>query len=164
MTEDFAFSVRMLFDGRLTFYIPDVLGEGVGPTNVKHYAKQQMRWLDNFRIFLDFLPKILKLPKVKVLHLFYHSTQFLYVIPVYNLLLLGIISGFLEPSLAYAALMVFLLIEVQKFLFIKSVSQYLKLRDFPAFIYIGLYMYPYLLYEFANILYGGKVAFFRTPK
>lgn len=164
ITEDFAFSIRMLLDGKLTFYVPDILGGGVGPTDINDYAKQQMRWLDNFRIFKDYFGKILRLPALKVVHLFYHSTQPMYIVPVINLLAVGLLAFAVAPVLALVAFWMYAIVEVQKFLFIKAQSEHLRFSDFPLFAYIGFRVYPYLLYEFANILTGGKVAFFRTPK
>lgn len=164
ITEDFAFSIRMLLDGKLTFYVPDILGKGLGPTSIDDYAKQQMRWLDNFRIFKDYFPRIIGLPAGKLVHLFQHATQTLYTVPATNFLIIGLAAGTVSPSMMIVCLAMYAVVEVQKFLFIKVQSSHLRFSDLPLFVWIGLRLYPYLLYEFLNIVLGGNAGFYRTPK
>lgn len=164
ITEDFAFSVRLLLDGIQTFYYPSKMGHGLGPTSAVHYAKQQMRWLDNLRIFKDYLRSIIKLDHITFIHLFYHSTQFMYAVPVVNLAIFGSIALLMSPALGISLILTYFFIELHKFNFTKYHSNCLRWRDIPAFIFIGWVRYPYLLYEVINIMVGGKVRFFRTPK
>ncbi len=165
VTEDFASSVRMILKGKRAFYCPHRLGWGLGPLRVIDYARQQARWLDNLRIYFDYIREILTLkPRIKIIHLTYHAMQTLYHLAISSLALMGLI---LLPISFRAGILILILYAAEslyKFGYAKLHSENLKMIDLPVWLITDFISAPFLLKELLKILAGRPSVSAITPK
>lgn len=165
VTEDFASSVRMILKDRRAFYCPNRLGLGLGPLRIIDYARQQARWLDNLRVYLDYIREIMRLkPRIKIIHLSYQSMQTLYHLAVSSLVLVGLVLLPISFRAGLAILILYTAESLYKFGYAKLHSIYLKVVDLPVWLITDFVSAPHLLMELLKILVGRPSLALRTPK